>query len=374
MPNIERTAPAFKPSPHLTPPPDADAVYLVRSGFVKLVQRFGEGDVVVSYLSKGMTLGEVEVLVEGLGRWEVTASALEYAELVARAGGIACSFNATVYAENLHEVPVMLDWAHRHIDIVQTMVFICFRHIVPDMPFKWVAGDREVEPGIGILRSPGRRAGEGPLRFSPPALVGEGETAPVRSVGTPGNLLVKNNAFFAPRREDGSFADFTTDLSVYRSGEEVARKTIRVNDPLTIDGFVFHQNTFGPTAELAITDASGALVWDGPLLLDDELLGLPQGFMTIPGAPAGLVAVLNESADGQPQLVLQGIGPADADTGANPTLFLVTIPTGVTTDPEVTADHAITWDAVGSWHLTTPNHPSQYDHGRDVRGHQQEFR
>ena len=39
-----------------------------------------------------------------------------------------------------------------------------------------LAGDREVEPGIGILRSPGRRAGEGPLRFSPPALVGEGET------------------------------------------------------------------------------------------------------------------------------------------------------------------------------------------------------
>ena len=59
-----------------------DAVYLVRSGFVKLVQRFGEGDIVVSYLSKGMTLGEVELLVEGLGRWEVTATAVEYAELV----------------------------------------------------------------------------------------------------------------------------------------------------------------------------------------------------------------------------------------------------------------------------------------------------
>jgi MoaA/NifB/PqqE/SkfB family radical SAM enzyme len=69
---------------------------------------------------------------------------LHYAEMLARVGGIACSFNATVYGENLHEVPAMLDWAHRHIDIVQTMVFICFRHIVPEMPFDWYAGSEPV--------------------------------------------------------------------------------------------------------------------------------------------------------------------------------------------------------------------------------------
>lgn len=59
-----------------------DALYLVRSGFVKLAQRFGEGQLVVSYLSKGMTLGEVELLVEGLDGWESTATSVEYAELV----------------------------------------------------------------------------------------------------------------------------------------------------------------------------------------------------------------------------------------------------------------------------------------------------
>lgn len=59
-----------------------DAIYLVRSGFVKLSQRFGEGEMAISYLSKGMTLGEVEILVEGLERWEVTATSVEYAELV----------------------------------------------------------------------------------------------------------------------------------------------------------------------------------------------------------------------------------------------------------------------------------------------------
>ncbi len=185
--------------------------------------------------------------------------------------------------------------------------------------------------------------------FETVVFVGEGGTAPVQAVGTPGNLLVRNNAFLAPRREDGSFADFSTDLSVFRDGAEVARKTIRVNDPLTFDGFVFHQNTFGPAADLTIRDDAGALVWSGPLLLDDELLGQPQGFMTIPGAQAGLVAVLSKGRDGAPQLVLQGVGPADPQTGTNATLFLVTIPPGVPTDPQVTAGHAITWDGVGSW-------------------------
>jgi len=196
--------------------------------------------------------------------------------------------------------------------------------------------------------------------FETVVFVGEGETAPVQSVGTPGNLLLKNHAFFAPRREDGSFADFSTDLSVYQDGAEVVRQTIRVNEPLTFAGFAFHQNTFGPTAELTIRDASGALVWDGPLLLDDELLGLPQGFMTVPGADAGLVAVLSEGADGTPQLVLQGVGPADPQTGGNETLFLATIPLGVTTDPEVTAGHSITWESVGSWSgLVIRNDPGQ---------------
>jgi cytochrome c biogenesis protein len=196
--------------------------------------------------------------------------------------------------------------------------------------------------------------------FETIVFVGEGQTAPVRAVGSPGNLLIKNNAFFAPRRENGTFADFRTDLSVYRDGEEIARQTVRVNEPLRLDGFVFHQNTFGPAAELTIRDAAGALVWDGPLLLDDELLGLPQGFMTIPGADVGLVAVLSTGADGTPQLVLQGVGPADPETGQNETLFLATTPMGVSTDPEVTAGHSITWDGVGSWSgLVIKNDPGQ---------------
>ncbi|MCZ6507694.1 MAG: cyclic nucleotide-binding domain-containing protein [Acidobacteria bacterium] len=60
----------------------ADAFYLVRSGFVKLLQNFGDGEMVVSYLSKGMTLGEAELLIEGVDSWQVTAVSVESSELV----------------------------------------------------------------------------------------------------------------------------------------------------------------------------------------------------------------------------------------------------------------------------------------------------
>lgn len=60
----------------------ADAVYLVRSGFIKLSQRLGEGNIVVSYLPKGSLFGEAELLLDGTAVWLFTASSQEYAELV----------------------------------------------------------------------------------------------------------------------------------------------------------------------------------------------------------------------------------------------------------------------------------------------------
>ena len=60
----------------------ADAVYLVRSGFVKLLQGYADGEIAVSYLSKGMTLGEVEFVLPDLDGWQSTARSVEYAELV----------------------------------------------------------------------------------------------------------------------------------------------------------------------------------------------------------------------------------------------------------------------------------------------------
>ncbi|MBL8007117.1 MAG: radical SAM protein [Ignavibacteria bacterium] len=85
------------------------------------------------------------------GKWkgknesELNDLRLEYAEMLAKAGGISCSFNSTVYEDTLQYVPEMVDWAHKNIDIVHTMVFIVFRHVIPDMPFDWYAGSKKVD-------------------------------------------------------------------------------------------------------------------------------------------------------------------------------------------------------------------------------------
>ncbi len=60
----------------------ADVVYLVRSGFLKLSQSLGAGDLVVTYVSKGMTIGEVEALIDGVSTWQTSATAAGYCEVV----------------------------------------------------------------------------------------------------------------------------------------------------------------------------------------------------------------------------------------------------------------------------------------------------
>lgn len=60
----------------------ADVVYLVRSGFLKLSQNMGAGDLVLTYVSKGMTIGEVEALIEGMSSWQLSVTAVGYCEVV----------------------------------------------------------------------------------------------------------------------------------------------------------------------------------------------------------------------------------------------------------------------------------------------------
>jgi cytochrome c biogenesis protein len=130
-------------------------------------------------------------------------------------------------------------------------------------------------------------------------VVAEGDTLTVQPIGTPGLLLVKNLGFAAPGLATGNPTDFTTDLAVYRDGVQVARKTIRVNDPLTVDDYTFHQNGFGPALDLVLRDTTdGAVLWSGPVALTDSDGGLPFGTMPVPGTGVGLQLLLSRTADG----------------------------------------------------------------------------
>jgi cytochrome c biogenesis protein len=147
-------------------------------------------------------------------------------------------------------------------------------------------------------------------------VVPEGESLTVQPIGTPGLLLVKNLDFEAPGFETGQASDFTTDLAVFRDGEQIARKTIRVNDPLSIAGYTFHQNGFGPAPHLVVLDAAGKPLWDGAVPLTDSAEGRPYGILPVPGSDLGLQLLLDRRPDGAGRLVVLPYRMVEGPDGA----------------------------------------------------------
>ena len=82
---------------------------------------------------------------KGKNELELNELRLKFAKMLHEEGNIACSFNSTVYEDTLHYVPGIVKWAQDNIEIVHSMVFIAFRHVVPALPFDWYAFDQKVE-------------------------------------------------------------------------------------------------------------------------------------------------------------------------------------------------------------------------------------
>lgn len=149
-------------------------------------------------------------------------------------------------------------------------------------------------------------------------VVPEGESLTVQPIGTPGLLLVKNLAFDAPGFETGMPTDFTTDLAVYRDGQEIARKTIRVNDPLSVAGYTFHQNGFGAAPHLVIRDAAGRPLWDAQVPLTDQAASSPYGILAVPGRDLGLQLLLTRADDGTGVVLVLPYRVVGTDADGNP--------------------------------------------------------
>jgi cytochrome c biogenesis protein len=90
-------------------------------------------------------------------------------------------------------------------------------------------------------------------------------TAPVGSrveVGHGTGLSVEAMAFSDAYYDDGSPKDYASDLVVYRQGRAVARQTVRVNQPLSVDGVSFYQSFFGTAASIRVADGQGKTLSD----------------------------------------------------------------------------------------------------------------
>ncbi|HEX7948840.1 MAG TPA: cytochrome c biogenesis protein ResB [Candidatus Limnocylindrales bacterium] len=130
-------------------------------------------------------------------------------------------------------------------------------------------------------------------------VLAEGDTLSVQPIGTPGLLLVQNLGFSAPGLETGTPTDYTTELAVFRDGVLQAQKTVRVNDPLEVDGYTFHLNGFGPAPVVELRDAAdGGVLWSGAVPLTNAVAGVPYGALPIPGISVGLQILLTRDAAG----------------------------------------------------------------------------
>jgi cytochrome c biogenesis protein len=152
-------------------------------------------------------------------------------------------------------------------------------------------------------------------------VIGVGDSLTVQPIGTPGLLVVKNYDFEAPGfLQTGQATDFTTDLGVFQDGREVARKTIRVNDPLAVAGYTFHQNGFGPAPDLLISGTDGKPLWDGPVPLTDQAAGHPYGTLAVPGRDVGLELFLQRQADGTGVVLVVPYRAAGTASDGSPTI------------------------------------------------------
>jgi len=101
-------------------------------------------------------------------------------------------------------------------------------------------------------------------------MVPEGST---RQVGHGTALSMRSEAFVEEYFPNGTAKDFRSEVVLFDDEREIARKTIRVNDPLDHNGIRFHQAFFGPAAVMRVRDATGSVVHDDGVALGYDLKG-----------------------------------------------------------------------------------------------------
>lgn len=114
-------------------------------------------------------------------------------------------------------------------------------------------------------------------------VIAEGSTVTVPSGdGLSVQLVSFEDAYYS---ETGAPSDFASELVLFKDGTEVARQTIRVNDPLRYGDLSFYQSFYGPAIAMRVADVGGAALFEDGVPLawstkDDERR---VGTFTVPG-------------------------------------------------------------------------------------------
>ncbi|MFV2064322.1 MAG: cytochrome c biogenesis protein ResB, partial [Chloroflexota bacterium] len=86
-------------------------------------------------------------------------------------------------------------------------------------------------------------------------MIAEGSTMPVpSSAGLSVRLDDFRDSYYV---DTGGPSDYASDLVVFQDGAEVARQTVRVNEPLRYENVTFYQSFYGTAAIMRVSDASG---------------------------------------------------------------------------------------------------------------------
>lgn len=155
-----------------------------------------------------------------------------------------------------------------------------------------------------------------------------GEGRPTGFPDDPQTVLVQNDDFVARFDPAGAPLDYRTTLTVYRNGGQVAHKEITVNDPLSVDGWTFHENFFGPAVEIDVRDKSGLILYSGAVLLDGNLAGKPEGLLPVPGTDVSLELILAKGEGGVAELTVIGARQPTADQEGPQIVFGAVLNTG----------------------------------------------
>lgn len=113
----------------------------------------------------------------------------------------------------------------------------------------------------------------------PAFAVPEGST---RAVGLGTDLALRLETFSDEYYPDGPPKDYRSEVVLLDRDVEVARRTVRVNEPLDYGGFRFLQSGFGPAVVLRVADEHGSLLFEDGVALSRAMRDRPLGAFELP--------------------------------------------------------------------------------------------